>query len=151
MLLCVLCMAFLVSSTSNIALSREIPSTGHWQVYVPSGRTVNCQSITNQKDLELVLKKTGCDPKSNPFPAIDWNRDIAIIIAPPKNHNVNHKRQYKGLSVNENELTVRYEWITESRSLQYNNESGNSVITMGSRQLTEPSVTLVSFNRSLNR
>ena len=141
------CLVFL--AVPKITWADKIPDTGHWKTYASTGNAVACRLVSSQRSLERVLNRAGWNTGAEPLPEIDWSRNIAIIVAPPKNRNLKYERKYVGLFSNDSTLTLRYKWTplpsgTTTRTL----EDGSQVTTMGSSHPTEPSVTVVSFLRS---
>ncbi len=118
---------FLSFAVGYVTVASASEHTGYWNQRTQAGDEFKCEGVTSRERMEEVLRKAGWGMQS--VPAIDWQRDEAVVVAPSKYYKSGLLSFY-GLTRDGNTIVLVYGWKPNqaSESVGANSASFGSVV-----------------------
>lgn len=142
--------AFLLFSVLSPTLASE--HTGYWKQRTPTGKGFACEWATGQKQLSNILQDAGWNMKRG-VPAIYWNRQEAVVVAPSKYYE-DGKLVFYELEDRGDTVALKYGWAKLNETITQDREYEDGTIMTETRSSSTVAGTaetiVVSYRRGLD-
>ena len=122
--------------------------TGYWNGHTPTGKSFECEEVTTEERMKEVLRSAGWN-MDDEVPAIDWERDEAVIVAPSYYYESGHLAFYS-LYREDDSIVLEYGWDQIGRHDTTTTTTGIQITTLGSSSPGYPATIVVSYRKGLD-
>lgn len=142
--------AFLLFTMLSPTLASE--HVGYWKQRTPKGKGFACEGAASQAQLLNILQDAGWNTKRG-IPAIDWNRQEAVVVAPSKYYE-DGRLVFYGLESRGDTIALKYGWKRLNETIIQDIEDEDGTVMTETRSSStlpgEAETIVVSYRRGLD-